>query len=80
MTLSAYLGLLSLGSTIQTRSSSGCLEEEEEEELELDALRRMAHSIALAEIDTVSTVSTHNAPSERRGIFKKKRKKIKTNI
>lgn len=68
MTLSAYLGLLSLGSTIQTRSNTGCQEEEEAEEEELDTLRRMTQSITLAEIDTVSTVSTHNAPSERRGI------------
>ncbi|KAG2236574.1 mitochondrial carrier domain-containing protein [Thamnidium elegans] len=66
MTLSAYLGLLSLGSAIQTRSSTGCQEEEEAEEEELDTLRRMTQSITLAEIDTVSTVSTHNAPSERR--------------
>lgn len=64
MTLSAYLGLLSLGSTIQTRSSAECQEEEEQE---LNALRRMARCIAHAEIDTVSTVSTHNAPSERKG-------------
>ncbi|KAG2195378.1 hypothetical protein INT47_004486 [Mucor saturninus] len=61
MTLSAYLGLLSLGSTIQTRSSA---ENQHEEEHELNALRRMAQSIARAEIDTVSTVSVHNAPSE----------------
>lgn len=65
MTLSAYLGLLSLGSTIQTRSSAECQEEEEQE---LNALRRMAQCIAHAEIDTVSTVSTHNAPSERKEI------------
>lgn len=65
MTLSAYLGLLSLGSTIQTRSSA---ENQHEEEHELNALRRMAQSIARAEIDTVSTVSVHNAPSERKSI------------
>lgn len=64
MTLSAYLGLLSLGSTIQTRSSAECQEEEEQE---LNGLRRMSQFISHAEIDTVSTVSTHNAPSERKG-------------
>jgi hypothetical protein len=66
MTLSAYLGLLSLGSTIQTRFNAECQEEEEQE---LRSLGRLAHCISLAEIDTVSTVSIHNAPSERRGIF-----------
>lgn len=65
MTLSAYLGLLSLGSTIQTRSSA---ESQHEEEQELNSLRRMAQCISRAEIDTVSTVSVHNAPSERRSI------------
>jgi hypothetical protein len=65
MTLSAYLGLLSLGSTIQTRSSA---ESQDEEEHELNSLRRLAQCISRAEIDTVSTVSIHNAPSERRGI------------
>ncbi len=65
MTLSAYLGLLSLGSTIQTRLNAECQEEEEQQ---LNELRRMAQCISQAEIDTVSTVSTQNAPSERRGI------------
>lgn len=64
MTLSAYLGLLSLGSTIQTRYNAECQEEEQQE---LDALQSMAQHISAAEIDTVSTVSIHHAPSERRG-------------
>jgi hypothetical protein len=64
MTLSAYLGLLTLGSTIQTRFEAECQQEEQQE---LDSLLRMAHHIAAAEIDTVSTVSTHHAPSERKG-------------
>ncbi|KAK4513631.1 uncharacterized protein ATC70_005635 [Mucor velutinosus] len=63
MTLSAYLGLLSLGSTIQTRYNAECQEEEQQE---LDALRAMAQHISAAEIDTVSAVSIHHAPSERR--------------
>lgn len=64
MTLSAYLGLLSLGSTIQTRHNAECQREEEQE---LNSLRRMAQAIYRAETDTVSTVSIHNAPSERIG-------------
>lgn len=68
MTLSAYLGLLSLGSTIQTRYNAECQQEEQQE---LDALRAMAQHISAAEIDTVSAVSIHHAPSERRGTFKK---------
>ncbi|CAO0791793.1 unnamed protein product [Mucor circinelloides] len=63
MTLSAYLGLLSLGSTIQTRYNVECQQEEQQE---LDDLRIMAQHISAAEIDTVSTVSIHHAPSERR--------------
>lgn len=70
MTLSAYLGLLSLGSTIQTRYNAECQQEEQQE---LDALQVMAQHISAAEIDTVSAVSIHHAPSERRGTCKRKR-------
>lgn len=64
MTLSSYLGQLSLGSTIQTRANA---EYQQEQHEETDALRRMAQHIVAAEIDTVSIVSTHNAPSEQTG-------------
>ncbi|KAI8361820.1 mitochondrial carrier domain-containing protein [Choanephora cucurbitarum] len=63
MTLTAYLGFLSLGSTIQTRRSVECQQEQEQE---LKALQAMAEAISQAEIDTVSTVSVHHAPSERK--------------
>ncbi|KAI7902812.1 mitochondrial carrier domain-containing protein [Cokeromyces recurvatus] len=63
MTLNAYLGFLSLGSAIQTRFHTEC---QEEERHELERLQRMAQQVTLAEIDTVSTVSIHNAPSERK--------------
>ncbi|KAI8353982.1 mitochondrial carrier domain-containing protein [Blakeslea trispora] len=63
MTLTAYLGFLSLGSTIQTRHSVECQQEQAEE---LKALEAIAQAISSAEIDTVSTVSVHHAPSERR--------------
>lgn len=64
MTLSAYLGSLSLGAPIQTRANAEYQEEEREEIIEL---QRMAQHIVAAEIDTVSTVSIHNAPSEKKG-------------
>ncbi|KAI8081893.1 mitochondrial carrier domain-containing protein [Gilbertella persicaria] len=63
MTLTAYLGLLSLGSIIQTRHSAECQQEEQQE---LEDLRDMAQYISAAEIDTVATVSIPNAPSERK--------------
>ncbi|KAI9477796.1 MAG: mitochondrial carrier domain-containing protein [Benjaminiella poitrasii] len=63
MTLSSYLSSLSLGSTIQTRLNAAC---QEEEQNELERLQRMVQQVTMAEIDTVSTVSIHNAPSERK--------------
>lgn len=64
MTLSAYLGLLSIGSTIQTRSTA---ENQEEEECEVQNLQYLSESIADAEIDIVSTISTYHAPLEYKG-------------
>ncbi|EIE92314.1 hypothetical protein RO3G_17185 [Rhizopus delemar RA 99-880] len=64
MTLSAYLGLLSIGSTIQIRSTA---ENQEEEEREVQHLRRLSEAIADAEIDIVSTISTYHAPLEHKG-------------
>jgi hypothetical protein len=65
MTLSAYLGLLSIGSTIQTRS---VVDNQEEEEREVQRIRLLSEAIANAEVDIVSTVSTHHAPLEHKGI------------
>jgi hypothetical protein len=65
MTLSAYLGLLSLGSTIQARSS---LDSQQEEQDEINAIRRLSNSISRAERDIVSTVSLSRVPVDRRGI------------
>ncbi|KAI8141227.1 mitochondrial carrier domain-containing protein [Fennellomyces sp. T-0311] len=60
MTLTAYLGLLSLGSSIQRRSSSDSFEREEQ----VLRLRRMDTALANAEIDVVNAVSQHSAPAE----------------
>ncbi|KAG1453746.1 hypothetical protein G6F46_006206 [Rhizopus delemar] len=65
MTLSAYLGLLSIGSTIQIRSTA---ENQEEEEREVQHLRRLSEAIADAEIDIVSTISTYHAPLEHKEV------------
>ncbi|KAI9265592.1 hypothetical protein BY458DRAFT_438006 [Sporodiniella umbellata] len=64
MTLSAYLGLLSIGSTIQTRSTA---ENQEEEEREVRSLQQLSEAISNAEIDIVSTISTYHAPIEYKG-------------
>lgn len=66
MTLSAYLGLLSIGSTIQTRS---VVDNQEEEEREVQRIRLLSEAIANAEVDIVSTVSTHHTPLEHKGIY-----------
>ncbi|CEJ04513.1 hypothetical protein RMCBS344292_18471 [Rhizopus microsporus] len=65
MTLSAYLGLLSIGSTIQTRS---VVDNQEEEEREVQRIRLLSEAIANAEVDIVSTVSTHHAPLEHKEV------------
>ena len=63
MTLTAYLSLLSLGSSIQRRSSSDSFEREEQvlQLLEMDA------ALTNAEVDIVNAVSQHSAPAEEKG-------------
>ncbi|KAI7861109.1 hypothetical protein BDC45DRAFT_493556 [Circinella umbellata] len=60
MTLTAYLSLLSLGSSIQLRSSSDSFEREEQ----VYRLQRMDSALSNAQVEVINAVSQHSAPAE----------------
>lgn len=69
MTLTAYLSLLSLGSSIENRTSPDSPETEPEE---IQRLHRIANAVSRAQVDVITSVSRYGAPIEERGCFIRK--------
>ena len=65
MTLTAYLSLLSLGSSIQLRSSSDSFEREEQ----VYRLQRMDSALSNAQVEVINAVSQHSAPAKEKGLL-----------
>lgn len=65
MTLTAYLSLLSLGSSIQLRSN----DDEDEQEEQIAQLQRREKEMLQAQHSVISAISQHSASSDMRGIY-----------
>lgn len=65
MTLTAYLSLLSLGSSIQLRSN----DDEDEQEEQIAQLQRREKDMLQAQHSVISAISQHSTSSDMRGIY-----------
>lgn len=65
MTLTAYLSLLSLGSSIQLRSN----DDEDEQEEQIARLQRREKEMLQAQRSVISAISQHSTSSDMRGIY-----------